>query len=631
MIGARQVREPTGVAAFLGQGGLGAIMVFLARYRCPAWAWRALTTVVLGCAASCPAGAEALVFEAREADLGTGVRVAEIVARGEVILRLRSDTAGDVLGRAQGAATLLNEVCVAGLKPDQVRVAGSRHAPQLQAGSKTLLAADADTARLSQSDPRALAESWAARLRSVLSGPYLALAPGLEILVPVGETRELKVGGTVIGEPSAEGYRRDILAVQVAGPKALRLEGRATGETKLTVRRGESTATVTVCVRHWAARWPQRAVARLTGDGVSAEVRAMAIRNAALAGCSPAAEALLRVLSVTPVPEGTGYEVAVDADGENLIPSKGAVRVSVESASVSRARASRLLVSNDPERVDTERSLLFAPLEEAEAVRLLYHHRNVARGKLVLHVALLNLGEDHAEAHLVSAAKGPSSDELFVGHAAARAFLGDQRAGRGCVLRLPPGRVAYLVAEGMPSNQVVSGLAELNVLRGRDVFIEVFSVRQNMAALSDLPPAPETGEDLPPETPHSYEPSKRLECHHTAGDRWAFVDLGRQGTDSDAGTTLRGDYGVFYRIEATVENPRGAPVQAEIAVRGSAGAARGVFFVDGVVHETKVLRGGSEEVLARFRLGPRSKRVLTIETMPESASNYPVTLILRTR
>jgi hypothetical protein len=181
----------------------------------------------------------------------------------------------------------------------------------------------------------------------------------------------------------------------------------------------------------------------------------------------------------------------------------------------------------------------------------------------------------------------------------------------------------------MGVGQIVSGLAEIRVLGGGTVFAEVFSAGRNMSASAQLAPAPRSWSELPPITPHSYEPSKRLQGTCTAGERWTFVDIGHQGTPSGNGTTLHGDYGVFYVVEATVDNPRATPVQVDVAARGSAGAARGTFFVDGVLNETKVLRGGAEELLTRFPLAPRSQRRIIVETMPESASNYPVTLVFR--
>ena len=56
--------------------------------------------------------------------------------------------------------------------------------------------------------------------------------------------------------------------------------------------------------------------------------------------------------------------------------------------------------------------------------------------------------------------------------------------------------------------------------------------------------------------------------------------------------------------------------------------SRGFFLIDGVLRETGVLTGSRTEVLEKRTVPPRSDTRIRMTTMPESASNYPVHIIV---
>jgi hypothetical protein len=58
---------------------------------------------------------------------------------------------------------------------------------------------------------------------------------------------------------------------------------------------------------------------------------------------------------------------------------------------------------------------------------------------------------------------------------------------------------------------------------------------------------------------------------------------------------------------------------------------RGLFLVDGVLHETDMLVGSQQEQIRRIDIPAGATRRVRIETIPESASNYPVQLVVHSQ
>ncbi|MCD6352315.1 MAG: hypothetical protein J7M26_09375, partial [Armatimonadetes bacterium] len=97
------------------------------------------------------------------------------------------------------------------------------------------------------------------------------------------------------------------------------------------------------------------------------------------------------------------------------------------------------------------------------------------------------------------------------------------------------------------------------------------------------------------------------------------------------GAVLHGNYGVLYRLRLHISNPTTTPAEVALAVQSGGGAARGVFLINGRLVETPVLRATNEHTLASWVLPAAAERTVNVVTMPQSGSNYPVTLILRPR
>jgi hypothetical protein len=289
-----------------------------------------------------------------------------------------------------------------------------------------------------------------------------------------------------------------------------------------------------------------------------------------------------------------------------------------------------LLISNEPERIAAFGTLLVGTLPGMECVRLLYHHKNVMSKTCRVVVRVSNVSDDRAGVHITNAPAGPGRDELFVGHLAADRFAKALRAGRGYVLWIPPGRSCEVGEWDVPPGQIISGIAHLTALTDTDLRVTV-SADSPASSTTELPLVPSRLYEVRHQAGTLFHPVKYETAEHTAGDPWLFLHIGKMGVEDSDGNILHGDYGVEYILKVKMTNPAAHEARFEIALRGGGGAARGIFDIDGRLVETQMLRSGQEEVLARMKVGPGETRTVNVRTMPESASNYPVTLVVRSR
>jgi hypothetical protein len=98
---------------------------------------------------------------------------------------------------------------------------------------------------------------------------------------------------------------------------------------------------------------------------------------------------------------------------------------------------------------------------------------------------------------------------------------------------------------------------------------------------------------------------------------------------ADAQRRLEGNYGVFYDIELTLENPTDKPANARLVFEPTAGLAGGVFWIDGRTVEIPQANLPKEITLAQYPLAPGAKQTVQVLTLPLSGSNYPAQLVVR--
>ncbi len=532
---------------------------------------------------------------------------------------------------AQEVARRLNALAEAGLRAPEISLRRARGRSIIVARGERVLGVDRRMARAHHSDPDRLARAWAENLRRAFARPYLSL-PAL--VTPLGEARSARLLGNIAGE----------VKVRVEGPVAsaewipetgsVRVLGHAVGETTLEVSDRASVLRVPLSVKKYAARWIPLPAAEVTGDPAPAEAVARAVKACAAASMVLEPGAWGRV---TPIAEGlrplargktTRVPVFMAAAGDRYLARRRREQVVVRNESVDLPPAEMLMVSNWPEKLTSHGLWFEGRLHEGETIRLLYHHVNATGAKADLVVELWNLGDETARVHVIEGIGGPSYDEAWAGHRAAKKFLQNQTAGVGWVAPVPVGRAAPIVAQTMPKGTVASGVLELRELSGGAVSVRIYlaphSPERLPRAIDDYRESPLLGQW------HYAKPRREVKARYEVGGPWAFVTIGRNPSSGLVeGDELRGNYGVIYDIELELVNPTAEEARVALTMEPAGGVARASVVIDGRLVEAAMLRRGVEVRLAEYRLAPGEVRRIGLKTMPQSGSNYPVRLAVR--
>ena len=582
------------------------------------------------CHFSAAAGADSLCVDVSVRAAGGGVWLGEIAADGQPLLRLRGTDEGSLRQRAGEVAQRLRQLALDGIRAGDIAAEAHPAGASVTIRGKPLVNIDSLLAELSGMSAWELATAWERRLREAFSNTYLMLEPA-KLLVPYGEARTIAIGGTAVGRFSCSLYAEDIVQVAPTQDGAgVAVRGVGVGSTAVSVERGGHSGVVTIDVRKWAAAIAESARAVVTGGSKTNPALRSAVMNAVLAVVRPEPNAVVRVGLPVPVERHDAFAVSVEATGDGYIPARRETQVRIVNTPAPGLATTGLLVSNDPELIAAPGLLMVGKLPPSQAVRLLYHHKNAMSHPCQLVVALDNVSEQPAQVHVTDAAAGPHRDELFVGHAATRRFTERLRSEHGCVLQIPAGRRADIRTHMLGPGEVASGLARLSSLNAADVRITV-TAGGGSDGTGYFPFVPAEVRRAPAGSDCVFQPEKRITASYTVGRAWLFVDIGREAVADRRGSRLQGNYGVWYQIKVDVQNPGDESARIDIAVRAGGGPAWGVFSIDEQVLETPLLSPGQERVLKVLTLGARASRTVAIRTMPEAASSYPVTLIVRSR
>jgi len=569
-----------------------------------------------------------LDFAARERAEGP-LRIGEVTGGGQVLIRLRSK-AGSVLPRAQKAAEGLQKAAVAGLSPPALTVVvGPDGSSILKGDGQEIVTADKETAQLSSTTPTALAASWQSALNTVFREPYLVLSEPDGLQVPVDEARYVAYGGPLGKHLSAtSGDEAVALAKLEPTNRRLKVYGAGPGDTAVALKAGALSLGLPVQVRFWAAKILPTAVAELTGSGQDGHTATRVAVNAALAAAQPQPGATVSAISTDR--EGPLFRVGVLATGQDCIDAKRQVEVTLKWVTPPTLEPVDVFVSNSPERIVALGSLMREQLLPDRAARFLYHHVNSTEQTVLFVARIANAGPGPAAAHVILGESGPDKDELGVGHAAAARFWREQRTGSGYVLQVPPMTASDIVRTPVGREAIVSGLAQITPLSSSPLLLEVAAVPVGHETEWVEPLRPEDYAS-PKLTTFRFGARKAVELKHEIGGAWTFFSLGKEGSTNEAGTYLAGDYGVLHEIDLELTNAREQTGFAEMEVRASGGVMRGLFLIDNVLHETGLLVGTQQERVLKLEVPSGATRRVRIETIPESASNYPVHLIVHSR
>ncbi|HEV7179059.1 MAG TPA: hypothetical protein VGN11_04270 [Candidatus Baltobacteraceae bacterium] len=457
------------------------------------------------------------------------------------------------------------------------------------------------------------------------------------VQVPVGTTQTVTVNG-VLGVFTATAQNPQLVDVGInQDTRTISIMGKTPGATSITVTGSRGvTGYVGVRVAYNAGTIPQFIRLRITGDPASPEyvretVARQIVREAQL---QPGAQI---VVSPDDVPIRHSLEqdnsqvvdVSVLEQGNAYFSVQGTTRVQVENIAAPRISPDSLMVSDYPERL-TENGVLFtADLHSSAPSRFLYFHYNPP-GQADRRIVLMaeNHSGEPATVQFISGRGGPSTNEMDVGHTATRDFLVSVIQNQGRLITIPAHSTIALTAQALPTNSIIANLLQLRVLSGGDIHLTL--VAQN--ASDDPATALTTGALLMSTVRHARGIYGIPEFHYAAqwnvNDAYLELPIGQIPLPNRLqGEALAGDYGVLQSFVVNVMNPTNAPQAIALYENPRGGRSTATYIIDGVLVQSHQVPPFSRYKVRQYVIPAKGFVRVTIVTMPEAGSSYPLRLI----
>lgn len=455
--------------------------------------------------------------------------------------------------------------------------------------------------------------------------------------MPVGSTQVLRVS-SVYGQMTVNVLNPAIVEAAVdQTAQTITLTGKAPGATAVGVtdQRGMS-AVVPVRVAYNAGTIADTVSIRLTGDPASAEyVKKQAVAAAIAAAQIRAGSQIVATTDGVQFSEPLGaddiatVDVPVLLQGDQYFSVEGTTHVRVENVAAPKITPDSLTVSDYPERL-TENGVLFvSDLKREQPTRFLYFHYNPPGEpdrRIVLRAQ--NLSPEPAIVQFISGQGGPDPNEMSAGHVATYEFLKHLVQNEGKVIVIPGNGTLNLVEQALPAKMIVCNLLQLRVLNGSTVHLTLFA--QNASDSPDEALA--STELLAGGHPHARGVYKIPEFHYSTlwntTDQYLELQMGHIPLPNlMEGQALAGDYGVLQSFVIKVQNPTSQPQPIAIYENPRGGRATGTYLIDGVLIQSHQTPPFSRYKIRQYVVPARGFVRVTIETIPDSGSSYPLRLI----
>jgi hypothetical protein len=455
--------------------------------------------------------------------------------------------------------------------------------------------------------------------------------------VAVGTTGRVTVGSALapLTATAADPSLIDVSIDQTA--QAVFLTAKAPGTTLVTITdaRGES-RTVAVRTAYYAGAVPARVDLQITGDPAAADfVREQVVRS--VQGAAQLRKGAQAVLGVDQVPfDGTlaqdrvaSFDVPVLLQGSDYFEVAGSTRVNVANVAVPRISPDSLMVSDYPERLEENGVLFSADLQVETPSRFLYFHYNPPGQpdrRIVLRAD--NPSSEPTIVQFISGRGGPLPNEMEAGHVATKSFLVNVVQNQGRLITIPGNTSLDIAQQDLPAGNVVCNLLQLRVLSGSKVHLTLFA--QN--ALDDPGVALANADLLEATRKHARGIYAIPEFYYATqwnvtGD-YLELPIGQIPLPNRLqGEALAGDYGVLQSFTVNVQNPLSTPQAIAIYENPRGGRATGTYLIDGTLVQSHQTTAYSRYKVRQYVVPARGFVRVTIVTMPEAGSSYPLKLI----
>lgn len=317
-------------------------------------------------------------------------------------------------------------------------------------------------------------------------------------------------------------------------------------------------------------------------------------------------------------------------------PLPGYITLNIFNQPVEQKDPDYLIVSNEPEKVTKHGMLSAFVLNDKQSARFLFYHKNQTGRKILIALIADNLLLVKNKVHVLPAVSGSSKDGIYAGHNATKKYFRFWKNQEGQVISIEPGQSMVLLWQWLKPEEIISGLYQIQLITNGKIRFKLsaqdyethglahlldINKEENKNRISGLFPRPT--KEIKKEVNLSWPVNLDLRY----GDEPFIVDY-------QTGRKLRGNYGLLYRYKLELTNNTDNDKIIEFYFKPNGGVARGTFLINGVLRETElagVSTNREEKLFYVYKVSSGKQETLELLTMPEAGSNYPATIIVRTR
>jgi hypothetical protein len=393
---------------------------------------------------------------------------------------------------------------------------------------------------------------------------------------------------------------------------------------------------VPVLIAQDAGSVPAVIALKVTGSPIDPQWLTAQVRNAVSRNVQVQPGATLAPPAATdpPAPPLPGssvtvpVQVAIEGNGTYLDVA-ATTNVSIQNVPAEPFAPPTLMYDDDPEHITGDGVVFRGTVAPGAPSRLYYYHDNAADPRH-LAVVLSSASSAPTSVQVIDATSGPNIDVMSVGHAVSRDFLLMKPRNQGVVYDLAPDQPLVLHDLPMSGRQGVAGTIGFNVMSGGPVSVTVVAASPGVDPRSLL-----SGAALPRDGHHRTGVFDITNfgtaslAYAAGGSDASIVIADREPTPQNVNPTDTGhdygDYGVIHTFLFSIQNPTSEPANVYLYERPIGGVVRSSFVVDGNLVEMGCVRQNTTRYqIAAFTLAPNQRYQMTVRTMTDGGSNYPL-------
>ncbi len=284
-----------------------------------------------------------------------------------------------------------------------------------------------------------------------------------------------------------------------------------------------------------------------------------------------------------------------------------------------------LAFSNHPERIKKAGLLFQCGLICFKPVRLRYYHLGDSEKPIRVSIVLKNPSFKKAKVSVVDASSGPSKNIIATGHMNNVKFMYRREKNMGWIEEVPPEGMIIFKSFILHKGEVISGTADFTLLEGGPLQILIVAQKDSKDEISYI-----LQNDKKDSHARGAYPLTHIIIHisYNVGEELSLNIADTPLKNMFAGKKIKGNYGVMYQYVFKLRNEENKKAKISFLFQPRGGIATGTFWVGGKIISVGLTKPYQVVRLFEVKLPPHSSQNITVKTMPEDASNYPVRIIL---